>query len=49
VDVPGLSNSTWYNYYGYVCLMQGTLMRDECSPAAIDYGKLDYNFPEAGI
>lgn len=45
VDVPGLANSTWYNYYAYVCLMQGTLMRDECSPAARESGKLNFNFP----
>jgi len=40
LDVPGLNNATYYNYYSYVCMMQGTVMRDDCSPAAMDEGRI---------
>lgn len=40
IDVPGLNNATYYHYYSYVCMAQGTVMRDDCSPAAMDEGKI---------
>jgi len=42
VEIPGMHNDTYYNYYAYVCMMQGTVMRDDCSPAAIESGRLLY-------
>jgi len=43
VEIPGMSNATYYHYYAYVCMSQGTVMRDDCSPGAIHSEKLLYN------
>ena len=36
VDIPGMVNNTCYIIYSYICIAQGTLGRDDCSPATID-------------
>jgi len=36
VDIPGMANNTCYHIYTYICIAQGTLARDDCSPAKID-------------
>lgn len=36
VDLPGLQNNTVYNIHSFLCLKQGTLGRDACSPVKID-------------
>jgi len=36
VDIPGMVNNTCYRIYSYICIAQGTLGRDDCSPAKID-------------
>jgi hypothetical protein len=41
VDVPGLTSPATYYVYTYVCIKQGTLKLDDCSPAKIDTLELD--------
>jgi len=36
VDIPGMVNNTCYKIFSYICIAQGTLGRDDCSPAKID-------------
>jgi len=36
VDIPGLANSTTYHVHSSICIAQGTLLRDNCSPVKID-------------
>ena len=46
VDVPTLGlNGTQYKIYSYLCVAQGTLDRDDCSPVIIDDLSIDYNPP----
>merc|ERR1711988_1486794 len=40
IDLPGLVNNTMYNIHSFLCLKQGTLGRDACSPAKIDTYRL---------
>jgi len=40
VDLPGLQNNTVYNIHSFLCLKQGTLGRDNCSPARIERFRL---------
>ena len=41
IDVPGLTRPATYYVYSYVCIMEGTLKMDDCSPAKIDTLELD--------
>jgi len=40
VDLPGLQNNTVYHVHSFLCLKQGTLGRDNCSPAKMDTYRL---------
>ena len=42
---PTLTDGTTYHAYSYLCIQQGTLKRDDCSPVQIDTFTLSLSPP----